>query len=142
MVDKGVKVSLESLEPKNASIWKRVNAYIIDSFIISFVTSIPFFYTYKSVTGEMPFLEILWVTPLVIAYFTILEKWYGASLGKMLLKIKVRSFNGDLEWQQTIIRNLFKFSPTLMLIDTINCFLNKKNQRFTEVLAKTRVIKK
>lgn len=125
-----------------APLWMRFLAYILDSLIVIFIISLPFYYSFKLVKGYKPFLEIFWLTPLVIAYFAATEANFNASLGKMLVGLKVESLEGELEGWQAVTRNLTKFSPVLLLLDTINCFLNEKDQRFSEVIAKTKVVQK
>lgn len=140
MVDRELRISIGELD-KRASLWDRSLAYVLDVFIMLLVIFLPFHYSFKLINNRTPFFETLWLTPLIIFYFAITEKEFGSSLGKMILNLKIKSLKGELKPWQALLRNLTKFSPVLLLIDTINCFLNKDNQRFSEVWAGTKVIK-
>ena len=51
-----------------------------------------------------------YVTPvLILVYFILCEKFNGATVGKSLMYLQVRSKNGALiSWPQAIVRNLTK----------------------------------
>ena len=49
------------------------------------------------------------VPALILVYFVLLEKLAGASVGKAIMKIEVKSNNGaNISWLQAIVRNLTK----------------------------------
>ena len=92
---------------------RRIIAYVIDFFvvsafmwIISFIVSLIFNpLDVISVYNMFPY----FVSILGLAYFVVLEKSKGATVGKALMYLEVRSKNGyNLNWAQAIVRNLTK----------------------------------
>ena len=92
---------------------RRVIAYVMDFFvvsafmwIVSYLCSLVInpYYSY-AVYQYFPFV----VPILIIVYFVLCEKYYGATVGKSLMYLQVRSRNGAfISWPQAIIRNLTK----------------------------------
>ena len=92
---------------------RRVIAYVMDFFvvsafmwIVSYLCSLVInpYYSY-AVYQYFPFV----VPILIIVYFVLCEKYYGATVCKSLMYLQVRSRNGAfISWPQAIIRNLTK----------------------------------
>ena len=101
---------------------RRVIAYIMDFFvvsafmwIISYLLSLVIspYYSY-TVYQLLPFI----VPILIMVYFVYCEKVYGASVGKSLMYLQVRSRNGAfISWPQAIVRNLTKVYWIPILFD-------------------------
>ena len=101
---------------------RRVIAYIMDFFvvsafmwIISYLLSLVIspYYSY-TVYQLLPFI----VHILIMVYFVYCEKVYGASVGKSLMYLQVRSRNGAfISWPQAIVRNLTKVYWIPILFD-------------------------
>ena len=101
---------------------RRVIAYIMDFFvvsafmwIISYLLSLVIspYYSY-TVYQFLPFI----VPILIMVYFVYCEKVYGASVGKSLMYLQVRSRNGAfISWPQAIVRNLTKVYWIPILFD-------------------------
>ena len=92
---------------------RRIIAYVIDFFvvsafmwIVSFIVSLIFSpLDVISVYNMFPYL----VSILGLAYFVVLEKLKGATVGKALMYLEVKSRNGyNINWAQAIVRNLTK----------------------------------
>ena len=92
---------------------RRVYAYIIDFFvvsafmwIISFLVSLIFNpIDLSSVYAPFPIIAPI----LGFIYFVFFEKTQGATIGKALMYLEVRSRNGSyINWAQAIVRNLTK----------------------------------
>ena len=92
---------------------RRIIAYVIDFFvvsafmwIVSFLVSLIFSpLDVISVYNMFPYL----VSILGLAYFVVLEKSKGATVGKALMYLEVKSRNGyNINWAQAIVRNLTK----------------------------------
>ena len=92
---------------------RRIIAYVIDFFvvsafmwIVSFIVSLIFSpLDVISVYNMFPYL----VSILGLAYFVVLEKSKGATVGKALMYLEVKSRNGyNINWAQAIVRNLTK----------------------------------
>ena len=92
---------------------KRVISYILDFFVVSalmwIVSYLLFIFvapydTYK-VYNYFPYV----VPVLIMIYFVFFEKLAGATIGKSIMYIQVKSKNGaNISWMQAIIRNLTK----------------------------------
>ncbi len=140
-----------------APLWKRVLAYIIDTFIISFIIITPFSAGFESNLEEVSF-SALWssvssnlttnyllltlvITLLILLYWTFLEYNFGQSVGKILLRIQaVSSKKGQLTLSQAFIRNVTKLSSILLILDTLYMLIKKSNQRYFEILSSTTVV--
>ena len=117
------EMALEEAEPKYAGFWIRVGASLIDVLVY-----LPFagfnlynFYTLKNLP-----LQII-VTILILLYKPLMEFRYGATVGKMAVKIKVVNQQfGKISLTQAILR----YSPwlpswALSLYSTIILFQNQ-----------------
>ena len=92
---------------------RRIIAYVIDFFVVSaFMWIVSFLVSLIvnpldviSVYNMFPYL----VSILGLAYFVVLEKFKGATVGKALMYLEVKSRNGyNINWAQAIVRNLTK----------------------------------
>ncbi|MEM4245350.1 MAG: RDD family protein [Candidatus Nanoarchaeia archaeon] len=147
----------------NANFWKRVLAYIIDAVIVNVIIIWPFQKTLTELTSAyqdqnllkymtaineealrnaLPQLGLLFViiSLLTIAYWALLEHKFGQSIGKMIMKIYVKSDEKILTLWQCVVRNISKISGILLIIDCIGIISN--NQRYLERVSKTKVIEK
>ena len=123
---------------------RRVIAYVMDFFvvsafmwIVSYLCSLVInpYYSY-AVYQYFPFV----VPILIIVYFVLCEKYYGATVGKSLMYLQVRSRNGAfISWPQAIIRNLTKIYWLPIIFDwAIGRVLN--TDRILNHITKTVVI--
>jgi len=160
-----VNLHNEEVEIINAPLYRRVVAYIIDLFFFYLVLFQIFFMIYLPVTGiptSAGFSEIqdylvthpsaagkmiigvFGATVVYFLYFVLVEKEFGTTVGKYVMKLKVVSVNHHaLSYLQTLTRNLTKtvFWP-LIGIDLLGVTLTKEKQRFSDILAGTKVIYK
>lgn len=97
-------------ERKPAGFWIRFCAYLIDLLVISALTSIllkPVFALIGVNTGSVP-----WYAPFAIlsailfyAYFVLMTKFFGQTIGKMIFAIRVVSLKKDtLDWSTLLFR--------------------------------------
>ena len=79
---------------------------------------------------------------LILVYFIVLEKTKGATVGKALMYLEVRSRNGArINWPQSIVRNLSKVYWVPIIFDwLIGKFLGANNNRLLGSITKTVVI--
>ncbi len=79
---------------------------------------------------------------LILVYFIVLEKTKGATVGKALMYLEVRSRNGArINWAQSIVRNLSKVYWVPIIFDwLIGKFLGANNNRLLGSITKTVVI--
>ena len=103
---------------------RRVIAYIIDFLVVSaFMWIISFFlfgmYGPNKVYNVYQYLP--WLIPVLgWVYFILSEKIAGASMGKAIMKLQVKSKNGaDISWLQAIVRNLTKIYWFPIIFDWI-----------------------
>ena len=101
---------------------RRVVAYILDFFVVSafmwIVSYLCYFlmnpYDTYAVYQYFPFV----VPVLTLIYFICLEKIKGATVGKALMYLEVRSRNGArINWAQSIVRNLSKIYWVPIIFD-------------------------
>lgn len=72
--------------------------------------------------------------------FVVCEKYKGATVGKALLYLQVRSNNGEyVSWQQAIVRNLTKIYWFPIIFDWAIGKILGKNDRILNSITKTRV---
>ena len=92
---------------------RRVIAYVIDFLAVSAVMWILSFFLFN-ILGPKNVYSVYQYLPWVIAifgfvYFVLCEKLAGASIGKAILNLEVRSKNGArISWLQALVRNLTK----------------------------------
>ena len=148
-----------------ASVLKRIIAFIIDILIIYLIILFPFrriidkivpetgsfsktFDFLSSNPGANTSITIIMfaVAFLTILYFMILEKKLGQSVGKMLFNLYVQGQGKDLKNWQLFVRSVFLIPmfPFVLLwvIDPIVMLFTKENQRLSEILSKTKVVEK
>ena len=92
---------------------RRVVAYVIDFFVVSafmWIVSYLLFFIVSPYNSYMVYQYFPYVTPiLTLVYFILCEKYAGATVGKSLMYLQVKSKNGyDISWPQAIVRNLTK----------------------------------
>jgi uncharacterized RDD family membrane protein YckC len=91
----------------------RLLAFLIDCFLLSLVTTTIKLSTGYSLGTSLPGASPLtnweqWLVLLVVgAYFVLTLKFYGGSLGKMVLGLYVQSRNGNpVSWQTAVLREI------------------------------------
>lgn len=142
----------------NASIWKRALAYVIDIIIINIFIIWPFkpltdikyegnnfWEIYNNLKNNQDVLVTLFITGITIAiltilYWAILEYYIQQSLGKWILKIRVRSKLKNLSFWQCFVRNITKLSSLLLILDSLYLIFMKTNQRYFEKISNTEVV--
>lgn len=123
---------------------KRIAAYLADFFVVSAFMWIVCFvlyllanpYSMNSLYSYFPYV----VPVLIMVYFVVCEKYKGATVGKALLYLQVRSNNGEyVSWQQAIVRNLTKIYWFPIIFDWAIGKILGKNDRILNSITKTRV---
>lgn len=123
---------------------KRIAAYLADFFVVSAFMWIVSFVLYllanpcsmNSLYSYFPYV----VPVLIMVYFVVCEKYKGATVGKALLYLQVRSNNGEyVSWQQAIVRNLTKIYWFPIIFDWAIGKILGKNDRILNSITKTRV---
>lgn len=109
---------------------RRIIAYVLDFFVVSgfmWIVSYLCFLVINPIDVYNVYKYFPIIVPiLIIVYFVICEKIKGATIGKALMYLEVRSRNGArINWAQAIVRNLSKIYWVPILFDwLIGRFLN------------------
>ena len=121
---------------------KRIIVYIADFFVLSAVMWIVSYFLALMLGVNSPvFQYLIYVVPvLTLIYFILCEKFKGATVGKAVMYLQVRSKNGArISWSQAIVRNLSKIYWIPIVFDwAIGKLL--KQDRFLCNISKTVVI--
>ena len=101
---------------------KRIIAYILDFFVVSAIMWL-FSYILFRIMTPMDTYNVyqyfIYVVPvLIFVYFVLCEKLFGASVGKGIMNLQVKSKNGArISWAQSIVRNLTKIYWVPIIFD-------------------------
>jgi len=147
-----------------ASMLKRALAFAIDILFVEFVILFPFSGALEEIVPEensvyeafsilssgsydslLRLVGIFTAIP-TIAYFAILEKRIGQTIGKRLLNLYVVSQTKELKYWQAFVRSIFLIPVfpfvLLWIIDPIVMFFSKERQRLSEILSRTKVVER
>jgi uncharacterized RDD family membrane protein YckC len=125
---------------------RRAVAILIDSillFIVGYVIALATGATTTdgfNLQGGPAFIWFL----LALAYYIVMEKTSGATLGKKAMGLKVMKESGEpLDWQAAIVRNIMRIIDGFVfyLVGAIAVWVSKKKQRLGDMAAKTLVVK-
>lgn len=129
---------------------RRFVAYFIDTWVIGipFLCMILFvaiaFEGEPDVSDALAGLLYLGYILTLFAYFTLMEAFSGATLGKKLLNISVVKANGEpMSLQAAAIRNVFRIIDNGFfwgLIGAIAIWASQDKQRIGDMVAKTLVV--
>lgn len=145
-----------------ASVLKRLGAFVIDILIINVIILFPFKGILESILPTTNFSEafdflrqdagadtminviMLAISALSILYFMLMEKKTAQTPGKMLFNLYVKPQGKDLKNWQLFVRSMFLIPVfpfvLLWLIDPIAMLFTKENQRLSEILSRTKVV--
>lgn len=117
---------------KYATFLMRLFAYIIDNLIF-----IPVYFALDKVSNIN-----LFVIALSTAYYVWMTGTYGATIGKMVAKIKVVKENGEkLSYSDALVREIASYlSAVILFIGFLNVLWDSKKQAWHDKLAHTIVI--
>ncbi|MEI9921343.1 MAG: RDD family protein [Bacteroidota bacterium] len=93
--------------------WLRFVATLLDTLVLAPIT---FGVSYYNIVSLKSAPAMIFITIISIAYKPFMEFYYGATLGKMAVNLKV--VNHDLErpdLQTVLLRNIFHIVPTLIV---------------------------
>ena len=145
----------------SASIIRRFIAFIIDLLLLNFVIIAPFG---RVITKSVPkdftkireymiaqpeissklFYMLVVIAIIMLLYFALCEYKLGQTLGKIIMKLHVKSDTKTLLFWQCVVRSLFMIPifPLFLLIfiDPLVMIFTKNNKRLSEILSKTKTI--
>jgi hypothetical protein len=148
-----------------ASVLKRLIAFIIDLLIINIIILFPFkkvfngmvpqtesfsktFDFLSSNTGSSAAITVIviLIAFLTILYFMLLEKKLNQTPGKILFNLYVESHEKELKYWQLFVRSMFLIPVfpfvLLWIIDPLVMLFTKENQRLSEILSRTKTVEK
>jgi len=101
-------------KPEHAKFWDRVGAYLLDVIIVG---SISFAFNYANILHFKSFFFYLPVVVIGILYKPYMESHYEATLGKMILNLKVTDLNyKKIGFEKSLLRSLILIIPSLVYI--------------------------
>jgi uncharacterized RDD family membrane protein YckC len=127
---------------KYAGFWIRVLAFIIDTLVLV-IPNIIINIVFSSIS--MPNFGSVFIYLVSLAYYILMTKKYGATIGKKALGIQVHSYkSNELSWGQLILRETIGkiISALIFLIGYIMIAFTKKKQALHDIMAGTVVIYK
>lgn len=162
------KLSPESMPKKKpfyaqASIWKRLAAFLVDMAIVNIIilfpfrnvlekaipdpkslsSTIDFFMNQQGIGMTMMMLSVAFIT---ILYFAKMERGLGQTPGKMLFSLYVMTQEKEASAWQFYVRSMFLIPifpfVLLWIIDPIVIFFTSENRRLSEILSKTKTVEK
>ncbi|HUQ29863.1 MAG TPA: RDD family protein [Usitatibacter sp.] len=80
-----------------------------------------------------------------LAYYVVMEKQWGGTLGKLALGLRVvKEGGGPIDWGTSIIRNILRIVDGFFfyLVGAIIVWTSKKRQRLGDIVAHTLVVPK
>ncbi len=137
---------------------KRAFAFVLDILLIDLVIFYPFRTLFSRLVPELTFssLERLVSSPAMqgiilwtgvsmgvtaVLYFSLLEYYTGQTVGKMIMRIRVKSEGKKLMLWQCLVRSvlLIPVFPFIVMwaADVIYLFFNSKRQRILEIMSRT-----
>jgi len=117
---------------------RRVIAYVLDFFVLSALMWIISFFLF-SIIGANNIYQVYQFLPYLVAalifiYFVLTEKLFGASIGKSIMHLQVKSKNGaDISWIQALVRNLTKIYWIPIIFDWLIGKLLRTDRLFNNI---------
>ena len=155
-----LKLPKKKVITANASILRRILAFLMDLLIINFIILRPFrnvllklmpggsfneAYSYllsNQNSNAVLFFITLMISLLTMLYFVILQYKLNQTVGMMLFNLYLEP--KEIKFWQALVRNLFiiPIFPFFLLwvLDPVHILFNKEGQRFTEKLSNTKVV--
>lgn len=148
-ISTSVPPPIELLPIRFAGFWMRFWAYLLDLIVIGSINRIlinPIFRFFDVSLYESSMLAPISIVSAVTfyAYFVLMTKYYGQTLGKMVFGLKVVNLDGThLSWSTVLFRELIGryISVTIFVLYIIVAFLPKK-QGIHDLFVDTTVIHK
>lgn len=131
---------------ETVGVGRRAVAIIIDTILLMIVGYIIALFTGGTtgagfnLTGAPALLLLL----IALAYYVVMEKTSGATIGKRVMGIKVVKQGGEpLDWQAAIVRNVLRIIDGLFfyLVGAIVVWVSKNRQRLGDMAGHTLVVR-
>lgn len=124
---------------------RRFAALIIDMVILTLLLWIITAITYPLIAAANVFVILnywlLLAALLIIGYFTYMEGKNSVTLGKIIMKLRVNSVDGNMNYKKAFLRNLSKILWIPMILDVVLGFISgSSNDRYLDGISKTFVV--
>ena len=147
MIEQENSINDDQPNYKFAGFWMRFWAYLLDIVVIGSIDRIvvyPIFRMFDfSLSEANMFAPVAIITAIVFyAYFVLMTKYFGQTLGKMVFGLRVVSLNNEkLNWSTILFREwIGRFiSGTILILYIVVGFLPKK-QGIHDLFADTTVV--
>ncbi|MCM3743627.1 RDD family protein [Sporosarcina luteola] len=142
-------VRTERFIPKFAGFWTRFWAYVIDLLVVSSISGIFIKPIFRVLDFKISNPSFLLFSPykialliLFLAYFALMTKFTGQTVGKMILGIKVvTKDDGKLTWGTVLFREVIgRFISKLLTIPYLLVVFMPKKEALHDLFADTYVI--
>jgi len=101
-------------KPEHAKFWDRGGAYLLDMIVVG---ALSFAFNYANIIHFKSFLLYLPIVVIGILYKPYMESHYEATLGKMMLNLKVTDLNyNKIGFEQSLLRSLILIIPSVIYI--------------------------
>jgi uncharacterized RDD family membrane protein YckC len=119
---------------KYAKFWNRAGAYILDGVIVG---AFSFIINYINIANFKSFLIYLPIAIIGIFYKPFMESKYGATFGKMALKLKVTDQNfNQIDFKQSLLRSIILIFPAIFFVPIYYFAFNNPNlAEYSEIFA-------
>jgi uncharacterized RDD family membrane protein YckC len=108
-----------------ATFWSRAGAYILDGIIVGAFT---FIINAINIANFKSFLIYLPIAIVAIFYKPFMESKYGATFGKMALKLKVTDQNyNQIDFKQSLLRSIILIFPAIFFVPIYYFAFNNPN---------------
>jgi uncharacterized RDD family membrane protein YckC len=131
---------------ETVGVGRRAVAIIIDTILLMIVGYVIALFT-GGTTGagfNLQGAPALLLVLIALAYYVVMEKTSGATIGKRVMGIKVVKQGGEpLDWQAAIVRNVLRIIDGLFfyLVGAIVVWVSKNRQRLGDMAGHTLVVR-
>ena len=114
--------------------FKRLIAYLIDNLIFA----VPSFFV-----GNNEIAQFVLLFGVGTLYFVWMNGTYGASVGKMVMKLKITKEDGSkIDYKDALLREIASYLSFVVFgLGVLNIIWNKRKQGWHDIIAKTIVVK-
>ena len=127
---------------------RRLAALIIDAIFITLLLWVITAIVYPLMAWTNLYIVLnLWLIlagVIILLYFAYMEGKWSTTLGKGLLKLKVQSIEGEMNYKKALLRNLSKFLWIPLVVDVLVGYAKGEKgswQRYLDGFAGTRLVK-
>lgn len=142
-------VQMAEFHPKLAGFWIRFWAYSIDLIVLYALSGLIIKPIFRFAGYSIANPVFLFFTPfkitiliMMLIYFALMTKYFGQTVGKMIMGIKVVPLAGEaLTWDKIVFREIIgRFISKTLLVPYLLVIFNPKKESLHDLFADTYVI--